>query len=68
VIVSTGGGVRFQLADKLHIDLLCAVPVKPIEGSGSNAIPGPTVLLNLTVGLNDLFNAIHRKIAAGGGK
>ena len=68
VLVSTGGGFRFQYADKLHIDLLCAVPVKPIEGSGSTAIPGPTVLLNLTVGLNDLFNVIHRKIEAGGGK
>ena len=68
VLVSTGGGVRFQYADKLHVDLLCAVPVKPIEGSGSNAIPGPTVLLNLTVGLNDFVNSIRHSLMGGGAK
>jgi hemolysin activation/secretion protein len=64
---SFGGGVRFQMAGKLHMDLLVAAPHRPALGLGDRT-PGPTVLVNFTVGLNDLFSAIHRRIASGVGK
>ena len=64
---SYGGGVRFQIASKLHMDLLVALPQRSPLGLG-DPTPGPTVLMNLTVGLNDLFSAIHRRIASGVGK
>jgi hemolysin activation/secretion protein len=64
---SYGGGVRFQIAGKLHMDLLAALPQRPPLGLGDKT-PGPTVLVNFTVGLNDLFSAIHRRIASGVGK
>jgi hemolysin activation/secretion protein len=64
---SYGGGVRFQIAGKLHMDLLVADPQRAPLGLGDRT-PGPTVLVNFTVGLNDLFSAIHRRIASGVGK
>ena len=59
---SAGGGVRFQLDGKAHMDLLCAVPLVPPLGLGEPT-PGVTVLVNLTIGLNDAFAAIHRRLA-----
>jgi hemolysin activation/secretion protein len=59
---SVGGGVRFQLDGKAHMDLLCAVPLEAPMGLGEPT-PGPTVLVNLTIGLNDAFAAIHQRLA-----
>jgi hemolysin activation/secretion protein len=64
---SVGGGVRFQLEGKAHMDLLYAVPLRPPLGLGEPT-PSPTVLVNLTIGLNDVFSAIHDKLAAGASK
>jgi hemolysin activation/secretion protein len=59
---SVGGGVRFQLEGKAHMDLLYAVPLRPPLGLGEPT-PSPTVLVNLTIGLNDAFAAIHDRLA-----
>ena len=58
---SWGGGVRMQLNGVAHLDLLCAVPEVPPLGLGDRT-PSPMVLMNLTVGLNDAFSLIHRKL------
>jgi hemolysin activation/secretion protein len=64
-LASVGGGVRFQIAGKFEMDLLCANPLRAPFGS---VRPGPTVLLNMTVGLDDLFAKIHRGLAKESGK
>ncbi len=61
---SVGGGARFQLNTIAHMDLVYAQPLAAPLGLGEPR-PGPSVLVNLTIGLNDAFAAIHRKIAAG---
>ncbi|HEY5007604.1 MAG TPA: ShlB/FhaC/HecB family hemolysin secretion/activation protein [Caulobacteraceae bacterium] len=61
---SVGGGARFQLNTIAHMDLVYAQPLAAPLGLGEPR-PGPSVLLNLTIGLNDAFAAIHQKIAAG---
>lgn len=58
---SWGGGVRFQFETIAHLDLLCAVPEVPPLGLGEHT-PPPMVLMNLTVGLNDAFTAIHHML------
>jgi len=60
-LTSLGGGVRFQVNGKAHLDLLCAVPQNPPLGLGDRT-PSPVVLMNLTFGLNDAFTLIHRKL------
>ncbi len=62
ILSSVGGGVRFQLDGKAHMDLLCAIPLAPPLGLGERT-PGATVLVNLTIGLNDAFAAIHQRLA-----
>ncbi len=64
---SLGGGVRLQLDGAAHMDLLYAVPLTAPLGLGESR-PTPSVLVNLTIGLNDAFSAIHRRIASGIGK
>jgi len=66
-VSSAGGGVRLELNSNLHMDLIYAVPQDPPLGLGEKR-PGPSVLVNVTVGFNDIFNAIHRRIASGGAK
>jgi hemolysin activation/secretion protein len=61
---SVGGGARFQLNTIAHMDLVYAQPLVAPLGLGEPR-PGPSVLVNLTIGLNDAFAAIHQKIAAG---
>jgi len=61
---SVGGGARFQLSSIAHMDLVYAQPLVAPLGLGEPK-PGPSVLVNLTIGLNDAFAAIHKKIAAG---
>jgi hemolysin activation/secretion protein len=60
-LTSYGGGVRFQINGKAHLDLLCAIPQDAPLGLGDRK-PGPTVLMNLTFTLDDMFSAIHRKL------
>ena len=64
---SVGGGARFQLGSIAHMDLVYAQPLTAPLGLGEPK-PGPSVLVNLTIGLNDAFAAIHKKIAAGTAK
>jgi hemolysin activation/secretion protein len=64
---SAGAGVRLQLDGMAHMDLVYAVPLTAPLGLGESR-PTPEVLVNLTVGLNDAFTAIHRKLASGLGK
>jgi hemolysin activation/secretion protein len=59
-LTSVGGGVRFQLIGKLETDLVIA---DPLGGPPGVRRPSPSVLLNMTVGLNDLFAAIHHRLA-----
>ena len=63
---SAGGGVRFQVDHKAHLDLLCAAPFVPALGLGDHT-PSPVVLMNLTFTLDDAFSAIHRKLFHGSG-
>jgi hemolysin activation/secretion protein len=64
-LTSLGGGVRFQTAGKVELDLVYA---DPLDGPPLTRRPPPMVLLNLTIGLNDIYSAIHRKLAAETGK
>jgi hemolysin activation/secretion protein len=65
-LVSYGGGFRFQLNGKAHLDLLCAVPaVAPLPGQPT---PKASFLMNLTVSLDDAFAAIHNKLVSGSAK
>jgi hemolysin activation/secretion protein len=66
-IDSAGGGVRFQLNSIAHLDLIYAVPLTSALGLG-DPTPTPSVLVNLTVGLNDAFTAIHNRIVSGTSK
>jgi hemolysin activation/secretion protein len=67
ILSSMGGGVRVQVAKALHVDLLYAVPQTPPLGLGEKR-PSPAVLVNVTIGLNDAFEAIHRRLAHGASK
>ena len=64
-LTSVGGGVRFQAAGKVEVDLVYA---EPLDGPPMTRRPPPTLLLNMTIGLNDIYSAIHRKLAAETGK
>jgi hemolysin activation/secretion protein len=64
---SFGGGVRLQLDGEAHMDLVYAVPENAPLGLGDPR-PTPSVLMNLTIGINDAFSAIHRRLQAGLGK
>jgi len=64
---SAGGGVRLQLGAIAHLDLLYAIPLDAPLGLGDRR-PGPSVLVNLTIGLNDAFAAIHQKFKSGAAK
>jgi len=64
-LTSVGGGVRLQTAGKVEVDLVYA---NPLDGPPMTRRPSPTVLLNLTIGLNDIYSSIHRKLAEETGK
>jgi hemolysin activation/secretion protein len=64
-LTSIGGGLRFQLAGKFEMDLVYA---DPLDGPPGVRRPPSTVLLNMTVGLSDIFTSIHRRIAQETGK
>lgn len=66
-LTSVGGGVRWEIAGKLHVDLVYAQPLDPPLGLGERR-PSPEVLLNLTANLNDAFAAIHRRLDRGTAK
>ena len=59
-LFSFGGGVRLQLAQMLHVDVIYAVPEDAILPGGAK--PPSLLLLNLTIGLNEAFSAIHRSL------
>ncbi len=65
-LTSYGGGVKLQVARKFETDVTFAVPTDAIPGT--EGIPGlkrpsPTLLLNMTVSLNDLYSVIHNRLA-----
>jgi hemolysin activation/secretion protein len=65
-LTSAGGGVRWEVPGKLHVDLICADPLAPpLLGERR---PSPSVLLNMTVSANDAFAAIHRRLTRGAAK
>jgi hemolysin activation/secretion protein len=64
-LTSVGGGVRLQTPGKVEVDLVYA---DPLDGPPLTHRPSPTVLLNLTIGLDDLYSSIHRKLAQETGK
>jgi hemolysin activation/secretion protein len=66
-IRSYGGGARFTINGKAHLDILGAVPLDPPLGIGDKT-PSPEFLMNLTVSLDDAFSYIHRKLFPGGDK
>jgi hemolysin activation/secretion protein len=59
---SAGGGLRFNYEGRAHLEIMCAAPWEP--PAPGQPVPGPTVLANLTIGLNDIFSAIHRHLEA----
>lgn len=62
VFSSVGGGVRFQIAGKFNLELTYAVPQDNLPTPGLPR-PSPMVLVNLTIGLTDAFEAIHRRLS-----
>ncbi|MFI4933478.1 MAG: ShlB/FhaC/HecB family hemolysin secretion/activation protein [Caulobacterales bacterium] len=60
-LTSIGGGLRFQIPGKVQLDLVYAAPQDALVGQPR---PSPELLLNLTVSVNDVFAAIHHRIAA----
>jgi hemolysin activation/secretion protein len=65
-LTSYGGGVKLQVAGRFETDITFAVPADGIPGTGG--IPGlkrpsPSLLLNMTVSLNDLYSVIHNRLA-----
>jgi hemolysin activation/secretion protein len=62
---SFGGGVRIEAPGRMNLDLLYAKPRTPPLGLGEPTPPA-RFLLNVTFGLNDAFNAIHRRLSHGG--
>ncbi len=60
---SLGGGLRLETRNNLHIDLTYA---KALSSPGfGQPIPGGEVLLNLTVGLNDVYDGLRRRFFPG---
>ncbi len=64
---SLGGGLRVEAPGRMHVDLTYAMPQSPPFGLGEPT-PSGRVLVNVTVGLNDAFNAIHRRLFRGEAK
>ena len=65
-ISSAGGGVRIDVPGILHVDVAYAQPLDPaIAGSPK---PSGRVLVNLTVGLNDAYNALFGHSSKGDGQ
>jgi hemolysin activation/secretion protein len=64
-LTSFGGGVRLQTAGKVEVDLVYA---DPLDGPPMARRPPPMVLLNMTIGLNDIYSSIHQKLAKETGK
>jgi len=54
-----------QTTGKVEVDLLYA---DPLDGPPMTRRPPPMVLLNMTIGLNDIYSAIHQKLARETGK
>jgi hemolysin activation/secretion protein len=59
-LTSYGGGVKLQMATRFETDVTFAVPTDGIPGLKR---PSPTLLLNMTVSLNDLYSVIHNRLA-----
>ena len=55
---SAGGGIRLQTADRVRIELTYAKAFTPPLGLGE-ATPGGRVLLNISFGLNDLYDRLR---------
>ncbi len=64
---SMGGGMRVEAPGRMHVDLTYAMPQSPPFGLGEPTPPG-RIMVNVTVGLNDAFNAIHRRLFRGEAK
>jgi len=64
---SVGGGMRLEAPGHMHIDLAYASPRSAPLGLGEPT-PSGRVLLNVTIGLNDAFNAIHKRLTRAGSK
>jgi hemolysin activation/secretion protein len=58
---SYGGGVRIEVRGRMSVDLAYAKATTPPLGLGEPT-PSGRVLCNITVGLNDAFSAIHRRL------
>ncbi len=66
-LTSVGGGLRIEAPGRMHVDIAYASPRSAPLGLGEPT-PSGRVLVNVTVGLNDAFNAIHRRFEPGGTK
>ena len=58
---STGAGIRLELPNRLRVELTFAQPLRALLGLGEPT-PHGRVLLNVTVGLTDIFMAIHQRL------
>ncbi len=66
-LTSVGGGVRIDGPHQTHLDLMYAAPRQAPLGLG-DPTPHARVLVNLTVGLNDLFSSLHARRSSGAGQ
>ncbi len=61
---SAGGGVRIEARGRMTVDLAYAKARTPPLGLGEPT-PAGRFLVNVTVGLNDVFSAIHHRLVHG---
>ena len=55
---SVGGGLRLQAGERMRVDLTYAKPLTPPLGLGEPT-PGGRVLINISFGLNDLYDRLR---------
>ena len=64
VLSSAGGGLRIETRRHLHIDLTYAQPLAPPLGLGEPT-PHGRLLVNVTMGLNGVYDAFRQRLSAG---
>ncbi len=66
-LASAGGGLRLDVPGKMHLELFYAEPLRPPVGLGA-PVPTPRVFLNVTFGLNTVFQGLARYASNGDGR
>ncbi|HZK99432.1 MAG TPA: POTRA domain-containing protein [Caulobacteraceae bacterium] len=64
VLASTGAGVRIETPNRLHIEITYAQALRPPLGLGEST-PHGRLLVNVTMGLNGIYDTIRRRLFPG---